>query len=297
MAIRIEITSAQVKHGSQNRILQFNFEVKSWHSKPAFLAGSEGQVTYNNYTLSDHFRFYSYQFQNPNTIYLANDHHFQGSLEVNLSKEAIHYIEEFRKEGDIQFHFNIIYRWQKILNENQITPENMSNGNVLVGPTQWHETQTHYTIARSGWIQLLKQLRYSEIELFEIQKSAIIEKEIWDESMRLFKDAENTFRHGDFEGTLAKCRQSMEGLAKHYSPDDVKAGYALLLEKVFPNNKEKQEPINALITGISNFAHLGRHANNPPVKISKEDAEFVLISTLNLFSFFSQRLSKNSKVN
>lgn len=293
MGINIGINGIRVKQGSK-RSLEFDFETKSWHGGPAYFVGLEGKLLYNNFVLSDRISFDSYQIQNDSFFYLNNDNNsnFRGNLVTEISNEAIGYIENIRKDGDIQFAIELIYRWQNIIRLEKVINENIGNGHVLVGPVYWHKTEPKLNVPRSEWIKILKQLKYSEIELFEVNKLSFSEDEKLKQAFGYVREAETQLRSGNYDGVLADCRSAIESLAKYASEGQVKQGFELIMEKVFPEIQKKQDPFKSLLKNISDFSQLGRHAEYPHLTISRDEAEFILISTLNVFSFLSRRLVK-----
>jgi hypothetical protein len=289
LSIDIGLNGIQVKPGS-NRTLEFSFNVKSWFGGPAYLTGLEGQLLYNNFTLSDQIRLTSHQIQSGALLSLDKDSNLFGKFETNISNEAIKYIEENRKDGDIQFTIKIIYRWQKILNAEKFDFQSIRDGNVPVGPIRWNEATPFITVARSTWVQLLKQLKYSEIELFEVNKLSFSEDENLKQAFEFLREAETQLRSGNHDGVLADCKLAFESAAKYAANGKTQKGFELILEKVFPEHKDKQKPFNEIIQSISDFSQFGRHAGYPHIPISRDEAEFIYIATLDVFSFISRRL-------
>jgi hypothetical protein len=291
LSIRFEITGIQGLPGPL-RLLKFGFKVESWHDRPAFLAGLDGKLSYNNLILSDKVQFHSYQFQNGSSFRLIESPYFQGDFITSISSEALKLIEDSRKDGDVQLTLNLIYQWQKILQTQVPTNQNLTEGIVQVGPVRWSETSTFYTIPKSTWLNILKQLQYSEIELFEVNKLSFSEDDNLKQAFGYLREAETQLRSGNYDGVLGDCRSAFESAAKYASAGKVEKGFDLILEKSFPGVTQKREPFNGLIDNISKFSHLGRHAGYPPEPISRDEAEFIYIATMDIFSFISRRLKQ-----
>lgn len=288
MSINLKIEECQAKHGT-NKSLEFRFNAESWFGGPAYLVDLDGRLFYNNYMLSEKIYFNSYNFQSNPMFYLGKENlNFRGNLETHLSTEAIKHIEETRRDGDIQFTLKIIYKWQKILNPEKMTSENIQDGNVLVGPVRWSVTEPFFGVARSSWLQILERLGYSEIELFEVNKLSFSNDEKLGKAYEYLQEAKNQLRLNNYDGVLTDCKAAFESAAKFAAAGQVKQGYELISEKVFPGLTEKQKPFNDMIQSISDFMQLGRHAGYPHISISRAEAEFIYVSTLNILSFVSR---------
>ena len=226
--------------------------------------------------------------QNEGTVPIAVEKQSFGNLEVSFNNEAIKYIEDIRKDSDPQFTFNIIYRFQKVITQ---SPSHtvINSGDVQVGPIRWLETAPFFTVPRSEWIKLLKMMKYSEVEIFEVNKLVFKNDENLNQAFEYLKEAESQLRLGNYDGVLVDCKLAFESAAKYAANGKTKQGFDLILENVFPDIVKKQTPFNDFIQSISNYSQLGRHADYPHLPIDRDEAEFIYIATLNVFSFISRR--------
>lgn len=273
-------------------IVNFSFQ---WHrSQPAFLLDMEGSVSWNDRVLTEAIYLQTVNWLGEHPAILEKENlGVSATLVIPLSSEAIRYIEERRQQSDVSLRLKIRYRWQEAFRDEsprQIDAD-QPEGRYLTGAVSWQPVEHSVNIARSDWLRLLGQMEWGHTELFEVAAIPFHDDPNLTEALRLLQDATTALRSSDPKGVLTKCREAFESAAKYESAGDLKKGYELLLARAFPEEEAKRSLLNSLIKNLTDYAHLGRHAQYPALHIGREEAEFMLTASLGLFSMLSRRLT------
>ena len=276
------------------KFLKFDLRLDEYWDEDVMFCGLEGQLLYGDNVLSNSVKVQFFNLSSSKIIRLDKSINFIGNIFVSINDEALSFIEEKRNAGDIQLKVKMIYSFQNIIQEVPAKPG--ENKVFIVGPVQWRESDPYFNIPKSQWINVLNQLKYSEIELFEVNKGSLISDPNLVQAFNYLTNAQKELRNGNYDGVLVDCRASFESAAKYASEGSLKLGYDLLLDKAFKEDK-KRTLLNSHINSINDYSHLGRHADYPSVRIDRDEAEFIFISTLNVFSLLSRRLAKYVKGN
>lgn len=147
-----------------------------------------------------------------------------------------------------------------------------------------------YKISRSDWVKILSQMKYSELELFEVPLEIFSFDPNLKRAVELLRKAQERFFDGDWNGTLQNCRQSFEAAASEIGQTgDKKNNFEKLLSRVGPEVKNSR--LNEIIRSISEFCHLGRHEDFPAVEITREDARLMLRCTLSVFALLGGKIN------
>jgi hypothetical protein len=113
------------------------------------------------------------------------------------------------------------------------------------------------------------------------------------EGVKRLTDAQTALRNQDPSGVLSSCHKVLESAAKFHADGDLKSGYERLLSRAFPDQPAKYTQLNALIKALTSYTHLARHEQYPSMEITRPETEFVLATTVSLFSLISCRIAKN----
>lgn len=144
-----------------------------------------------------------------------------------------------------------------------------------------------YRIPQSDWIKYLFQMKYSEIELFEIPVKPFSSDPELKRGLELLQKAQEQFRRGHWKETLHNCRMAFEAAASEVGgTSDKKQNFQKLSDQL--GGGEKSKRLNDLIGALSDYAQLGRHEDFPSVSINREDALAVLRMTLSVFDLIAQ---------
>ncbi len=144
------------------------------------------------------------------------------------------------------------------------------------------------TVDRDTWVAVLKKIGWSEIEVFEIDASALGDDPAFQEAIGRLRKAQDAFRtRSSPDDVLANCYRALEGIAKVKGSNSVVAGFKTLMEETFPKDERKRPLVNEIIRNVKDFAHFGRHEEVPPVNVSFPEALMILKMTLSLFELMT----------
>jgi hypothetical protein len=277
------------------RALRMGFSFRWHHPRPAFLLDMDGTGSWNERVLTEAIDLQEVNWRGGNPALLDKENFDTSAvLAIPMSAEAIRCIEQHRQQSDISLRLMLRYRWQEAFPRQR--PKEVAEGQpeegYLTGAVLWTQVEHSVTIAHSDWLRYLEQMQWGQTELFEVAALPLREDPNLSEALRLLRDAETAFRAGDWKGVLAKCREAFESAAKYEAQSsNLPLGYTKLLERAFPDEESKRTRLNSLIQGLSEYAHLGRHASFPALHIGREEAEFILTAALGLFSMISRRMA------
>lgn len=257
-----------------------------WNERDAFLLSLDGRLSYKGRVLSEHAYVEKTHWGDSRALLRQNADYYC-SLVVPISSEAIRFIEQNRGDADVQLTLELRCKWQE--------PQMESSGSVVGGGAiYWQSMPTNFqAIPRSEWLKRLNEMEWDEIELFEIAKLPLLEEPSLTEALRLLAEAQTALRNCDYKGVLAKCSEAFESAAKYQAQGDTKQGFESLFSQVLSEFEEKQRVMNSLTERFREYTHFGRHARYPALHISRDEAEFVLTTSLGLFSLISRRMGKH----
>jgi hypothetical protein len=203
-----------------------------------------------------------------------------------VSDSAIQFVEEIRGAGDLSFQLELQYQWHESVRGDGET--------YVLGAINWdNRVAQSQPIARSRWLQLLAEMKWSEIDVFEVRTASFSHFEDLPTAASRLRHAESALRNGDWNGVLAHCRAALEGAAKAQTrSDDLRKGFELLFSAAVPEHSQKRAVLDDFVKALSAYAHFGRHESFPALQITRSEAELVYTTTLSLFSFLGRRLSK-----
>jgi hypothetical protein len=256
-----------------------------WLGTDAFLANLDGRLFFGNRVVAEPIRVSRLQWPNGSRARLRRGQALAVELTAVTSDAAIRFIEDARGTGDIAFRLEIQYQWHEATSAEgetcSVGAVNWNQGTVLVQP-----------LARSRWLQILGEMKWAEIELFEIPAAPFPHFQHLPQAIDRMRQAESALRNGDWNAVLAHCRAALEAAAKSEArSDDLKKGFELLFDAALPEHSEKRKALDKIVKALTEYAHLGRHEQFPALQITKPEAEFVFTTILGLFSFLGRRLS------
>jgi hypothetical protein len=257
-----------------------------WTGNDAFLVNLDGRLLFGNRVVSEPVRVSRIHWSQGSRARLWGGQQLGIELVAILSDSAIQFVEDSRGTADISFSLEFQYQWHEA--------EKRDRDVYTSGALHWEQGAAQFpAIARSRWLQLLGEMQWTEIEVFELRTTPFTHFEHLATATARMRDAEAAFRNGDWNGVLFHCRAALEGAAKSQArSDNLKQGFDLLFASAVPEHSEKRKVLDAFVTDLSDYAHFGRHEKFPALQITRSEAEFVYTTTLGLFSFLGRRLSK-----
>ena len=274
-----------------NMAIEIAASFEWFRQEPAFFLGLSGQALFGDKVIGNNVQFQKTYWGNSDQMSIArgsNPH--QGKLIIPISGEAIRFIEENRRDQDVPLNVNLQYTWQELI---QAPTNNKGEMRTFAGSVHNDSvTVQECVIKRSDWLKRLAEMKWQEFELFEVAKQPLIHDQNLAIALKRLEEAQIALRGGDYSGVLTKCRAAFESAAKYESNGDTQKGFESLLARAFKDDeKKKQETMNSVIKGISEYAHLGRHEQYPTLRIGREEAEFIFCTTASTFSIISRLLA------
>jgi hypothetical protein len=202
-------------------------------------------------------------------------------IRVPLTREIVQAIESERGgTGPVTFKLQLAVRFRRIRQAGPAynAPTAASKSETANGSIDW-------VVHRDPWKECLQQLGWKEIEIFEVKTGPEWHDANLAAALGELHSAENLLRFGgDPKVVLGKCYEALETAAKYaVQGEEKKKGFAILLDKAFPNEPDKAEYVDTVIAALNKFAHLARHGAYPVRHISQAEARFALKETLAVF--------------
>jgi len=208
-------------------------------------------------------------------------------LTFPITSEVIHFIEKNRTRNRLPFSIQLFYTSQDL----RKLDEKEANTPLIPQPylNQQFNNGHDFMIAHSDWISFLKELEWSELELFEIRSDIFKNFKLSKLIIQHLREAETHLRDDNPNAVLGSCYTALDQIAKEQSQTGKKdTKFQILLSKIFENEEDRAQ-IDLLIKAINGFTHKGRHALERP-SADRAEAEFVYRTTLSLFSLISRKL-------
>lgn len=281
---------------SPDRGLEVNVSGKcfqSGRSRYGLLLGTDGDCSFAGRVISSRLFAKSMAFQNESAVMEA-DRDLYGALFVPLTGEAVSFIEEHRRGGDLELNLRLRIQWQEVA----VEQPNTSNASYQAGLVRWNDRSLSVRLGQSDWLQRLTQMEWEEWRLFELPVQPLVADEKLARAISHLLEAQKLLQQGNYDACMAECRLAFESAAQYHTAGDSKQGYDLLLARAFTADSEKVkvDRLRELMLALDRYIHpLGRHAQAPAVHVGRPEAEFVLATTVSLLSMLSRRIGEEEK--
>jgi hypothetical protein len=231
---------------------------------------------------------------------LAPDQESVAQLMIDLPATVLKGIEDHRRnrDGTVALRLDIEGSAAPLVTIKDRNSQPLSD--QVVGPVtsasvdvRDHAERPEFMIGRDVWLDLLKRVGYGETEVFEVSRFTL---EGTDEHSRRMverlQEAVAAARTGDPCGALAKSRQAFEGWGSG-AGGNPKKGFEILLAAARPGDVQapKREKLDALLSALADFQHLGRHDRPPFTPVDAADAELGVQVSLALANYLSKLLA------
>lgn len=251
-------------------------------------------------------RLISQQFQtiHPVTMSPGEERSFQ--LRIPLNRDIIRFIEESREglsgTGSLCFEFCIDFCYSKVMELQQSgTPVLLLTVRTSTQSTQRCE------VSRDEWLNVLKTFGWDLFEVFEVPVKRFQRHDSLNAAIRHLQDAQDAFQRGDYEKTVLETRKAVETAAKVTSEeqakitgekqeDDFKKNWEKLLNQIFPDgiNEPKKKMLDGIVGGLKHLRHQAGHGGNIDFRVLREDAEFILTTSISVFRYIGVILSNRT---
>lgn len=208
-----------------------------------------------------------------------------GAFIIELPAVILHHIEERRAGDDIKLVFSSRVLVSEIHTVTGVkvlgVPFETSFGNR-------HGDNFEYLVPQSEWIKALKGLGWSELEILELPASRLRCSPNTARALGRFQDAQECYRHGDWEETMLNCRKSFEAIVQDTTGSGEMRKAHQALESIVGEGK-KADRLNEMIKALGGFLHLGRHEQLPSTPIKRTDAQLALHLTGGILTYLGQQ--------
>lgn len=200
-------------------------------------------------------------------------------IPLPMDRERLDFIERHRN-GTITFALEVALRFRVLSREQPeiyLSPLKPARSEVTTASMPW-------TVDRDQWVELLEQLGWDEIEIFELTTGTAFEVPEMAEALEELRHAQNELRRKDYANrVLVHCSAALEAVAKYKGNNNTKVGFDTMVAEAFPNEPKKAAAVNAMIQQIRDFTQLARHKEYPIPRITWAEARFILTTTLSVF--------------
>ncbi|MEW6058518.1 MAG: hypothetical protein AB1540_18130 [Bdellovibrionota bacterium] len=290
LVLQVQTVSAQ---GPPCRSIELDCILENKFGGPSEVAILEAWVTVvtaRNLTVADGFCLRQHHVRTERATFRTGIRYLC-KISLPLNAELIEAIEKERHGQDIEF----LIRSRVLVAPIQSMSMEARQSTFILAPPEEIEfvdsrgsSPIRHPIAESEWIKILTQLKWSEIELFEVPMEAFSADTELQRAIGLVRTAQERFQQGDWDGTLESCYRAFEAASVDAGQtQEKKENFKKLLDRV--GGGEKSERLNTLIKSLNNYCHLGRHEDFPAVTITCADARAVLRCTLSIFSLLGGR--------
>jgi hypothetical protein len=189
-------------------------------------------------------------------------------LTVDVRREQLHAIEE-QRVGGLGMRLELAGYWR-------LTDETVPFWNCCLD----------VTIEQSRWIPILEQLRYSSIQLIELDMPAVLGEQ-GRQAIRYFHDAQRRYHEGDWRLTVEALRQSLNVLVgdppdAETTEQDVAESYKSITSSVRKSKVGYSERYEHARKALKFVADLGSHPE--AAEPTKRDARGCLYMVAGLLS-------------
>lgn len=195
----------------------------------------------------------------------------QIEIHVPLYRGVLAAIEQSRRGGDLQIDIGGMASYG-------IAHQIPGQGHWQVGETRWSNlahgdsVRWKWTIPRSQWLELLKELNWQATELVEIP----LELTGNTRAHRALEAATEAHAMGNHAEALMRCYNALEGM----TPDQS------IPESVISHLSEPgQEAVDRLVRAAKKLAHEGRHDDRNPENVGQREATTMLLVTSGLLHY------------
>lgn len=184
-------------------------------------------------------------------------------FELLLTSEVIEAIEKYRLGGDIEFTLEIVGEYCD--QHNQLNTSD----------------RITYKANQKSWVEILKQMQYSGILVFELPMDIEPDSSIKTALVAIEKAKEYLY-YGNYDDVIAKCRFALEGII----PPNRELNQMRNEVKTDKKGMSKQQRFFHILDSLMHFTNLAHHPakDGSYTSFSRSEAIFVLGSTISAIS-------------
>ncbi len=282
-ALPVDIIQTRIK-GPPQRGLELICRVKNPTSSDlAILVAWITVETLNGLSLGEGWLFHSMHNRVDPAIIRAGDR-ADGAILIGLPATVLHQIEDRRQGNDIELRISsrVTASIVEQVNDRRILglPFETSFGQPTNGYLE-------YRIPQSDWVQNLKTLGWSELEILELPSARLRADPRLGRALGRLEDALECHRRGEWEEAMANCRKAFEAVMLDVSgKDDMRQASEETL-RALVGDTPKVVRLNKVISELSKYLHLARHEASEPILVTRADAQLSIHLTAALLDYLA----------
>ncbi len=262
-------------------------------SKPVFLTSLTGRLIANGHVIIEHLVVDSQSLRGVEALFRQKDERRSFNLYGAVSLRGVEAVERTRGTEDVR----ITSDFTSVMLEAIEGRPKPNEHTFLAGQPFWNQVWAQDRVySRSDWLKLLSALGFGEVEIFELPRASLADDPPFLAAIEHLRDAETAFRQHQFDTTLFKCRKAVEAMGKHAANGNLKKGFELALGEAFGDDQVRIGVFDGMLKALSELDHtLGRHEQYPPVKVTRQEAEFALSAHVRLFGLLTTTIAERRK--
>jgi hypothetical protein len=207
-----------------------------------------------------------------------------GTIFIDLPATVLQQIEDRRQGNDLELRMSSRVKVSIVesIDDRKVlgVPFETGFGNPATG-------YLDYRIPQSDWVNALKRLGWSELEIFELPSASLRTNPQLSRALTRLEYALDCYWRGDWEESMANCRKAFEAVMLGISgKDNMKQASEATLQALV-SDPTKVDRLNKLITELGGFLHLARHEGSQPVSIKRADAQLAIRLTAALLDYLA----------
>jgi hypothetical protein len=261
--------------GFYRLVFDFRYDITAWQDKEYHFKNPRAEVTVG---ISEKYR-QLLGIAEPERPLLVKTRKFTQrsttSVYIDLDKQRINAIEEIRKGGGLLFVFRIF-------------GEVYENGNPWTA-----EDELRVPVNQTEWINVLKQMAYSDFLLFEVPLPIEGAPQELRDAVRFLEKANDHLMAGHYDVTIATCRNALDSLTKGLNEKkNMTEATQVYRDKQKRNTMSKDQRAIFIREAMRHYTHLAHHSADAGVAnhYNRDDAAMTLSITAALLSHTRQRI-------
>lgn len=263
-----------------DRIIEFQLTVQNRLDRPLTILSTRSRCRLNNVTVAKG-EFSDMFFSMNGFRAIAPQEEGRVDLRVPLSREALERIEGRRADGDLAYRVQCGLLTAAVL---ETEPPSLGVPWRTYATTDPSDTELAGEIARSKWIDYLKQMEWEETLIIELPARRLRGRS--PKALERYEEALQLHRQGNYRKALAACRDAFEALAWRHTEKGAKKPDMKALRQFFDEG-EKGDYLDATLTSFQDFLHLGRHEQSVEkgIEVTRADSLMALHLTAGILRY------------
>ncbi len=285
--MRVDFSNLYVEAGPQRKV-KITVDLSWTENRVVFLAALSGRFLANGVPIIEHLAVDNQSLRNSDPVF-ERGHRRQVTLHGSIALPGLHAVERSRGDADVRISFDLTSMVTIAVPFKTVNGEQTYVAGAPLWNVAWSPDKS---LARSDWLKWLKDVGFGDIELIELPVDGLRGDPPFEAALVHIRDAESAFRTGQYDTVLFQCRKAIEAMAQHAANGHTKKGFELVLAEAFGDDAARVGSFNGVIRALSELDHtLGRHAQYPPISVTRQEAEFALSAHARLLGLLSATIA------